>query len=66
MRDDITWLNGQGSHKEHDISKALDKRAGAEREVVGRRQFADGSFVRRTGGDFNGEQSDSIERRVQQ
>jgi hypothetical protein len=29
------WLHGQGFPKSHNISKAIDKKAGAEREVVG-------------------------------
>jgi len=35
IRDVITWLYGQGFPKSLDISKAIDKAAGAEREVVG-------------------------------
>ena len=35
VRDVIAWLHGQGFPKGHDISKALDKRAGAERETLG-------------------------------
>lgn len=35
IRDQIMWLYGQGFPKSLDISKALDKLAGAEREVVG-------------------------------
>ena len=35
MRDCMMWLYGSGFPKSHDISKALDARAGAEREVVG-------------------------------
>lgn len=34
IRDCIMWLYGQGFPKSHDISKAIDKAAGAEREVV--------------------------------
>jgi DNA modification methylase len=34
MRDSIAWLYGSGFPKSMDISKALDKAAGAEREVV--------------------------------
>jgi hypothetical protein len=29
------WLYGSGFPKSHDVSKAIDKAAGAEREVVG-------------------------------
>jgi DNA modification methylase len=34
IRDVITWLYGSGFPKSHDISKAIDREAGAEREVV--------------------------------
>lgn len=35
VRDCLMWLYGSGFPKSLDISKALDKRAGAEREVIG-------------------------------
>src|SRR5690554_1417894 len=35
IRDMIAWLYGSGFPKSHDISKAIDKMMGAEREVVG-------------------------------
>jgi DNA modification methylase len=35
VRDQIMWLYGSGFPKSHDVSKAIDKAAGAEREVVG-------------------------------
>ena len=34
IRDQIAWVYGSGFPKSHDISKALDKSMGAEREVV--------------------------------
>lgn len=37
VRDCLSWLYGSGFPKSLDISKAIDKAAGAEREVVGRR-----------------------------
>ena len=37
VRDVIEWLYFSGFPKSHDVSKAFDRRAGAEREVVGRR-----------------------------
>ena len=45
IRDCLMWLYGQGFPKSLDVSKAIDKAAGAEREVVGKtesikRQFA--------------------------
>src|SRR5699024_9187625 len=36
MRDSLAWLYGSGFPKSHDIGKAIDKLAGAEREVIGR------------------------------
>jgi len=41
IRDVIMWVYGSGFPKSHDISKAIDKAAGAEREVVGRGKYAD-------------------------
>lgn len=35
IRDTIMWLYGSGFPKSHDISKAIDRAAGAERKVVG-------------------------------
>lgn len=35
VRDSIAWLYGSGFPKSLDVSKAIDKRAGAEREIVG-------------------------------
>ena len=36
FRDTIMWLYGSGFPKSLDISKAIDKQAGAEREVIGK------------------------------
>lgn len=38
VRDCIQWVYGSGFPKSMDISKAIDKQAGAEREVVGKYQ----------------------------
>jgi site-specific DNA-methyltransferase (adenine-specific) len=35
IRDTVMWVYGSGFPKSHDISKAIDREAGAEREVVG-------------------------------
>jgi site-specific DNA-methyltransferase (adenine-specific) len=35
IRDMVSWLYGSGFPKSHDVSKGIDKAAGAEREVVG-------------------------------
>lgn len=48
IRDQIQWLYGSGFPKSMDVSKAIDKAAGAEREVVGEKTFADGSKARKT------------------
>jgi site-specific DNA-methyltransferase (adenine-specific) len=37
IRDSIAWLYGSGFPKSLDVSKAIDKAGGAEREVIGRR-----------------------------
>ena len=42
IRDTLTWHYGSGFPKASDISKTIDKRAGAEREVVGEKTAPDG------------------------
>jgi len=44
IRDSIAWLYGSGFPKSLDVSKAIDRAAGAEREVLRRRsyEFTDG------------------------
>lgn len=37
IRDTVLWIYGSGFPKSLDVSKAIDKAAGAEREIVGRR-----------------------------
>ena len=37
IRDQIQWIYGSGFPKSMDVSKAIDKAAGAEREVVGKK-----------------------------
>lgn len=39
IRDSLMWLYGSGFPKSHDISKAIDKAEGAEREVLGVRHM---------------------------
>jgi site-specific DNA-methyltransferase (adenine-specific) len=59
LRDCLAWINGQGFPKNHDVSKAIDKEAGAERVIVGKgtsgpeagMQSLGPSGIR--GGDFN-------------
>jgi len=46
IRDMVQWLYGSGFPKSHDVSKGIDKAAGAVRKILGKRQFANGSFSR--------------------
>lgn len=55
VRDMIAWIHGQGFPKSMDVSKAIDKEAGAEREVIGRYQRPDGSGKRNCRQGFNPE-----------
>src|SRR5699024_9972400 len=55
MRDSLAWLYGSGFPKSHDVGKAIDKLAGAEREVIGTRNTAKGNGG--TGNDFLTESS---------
>jgi DNA modification methylase len=45
IRDQLQWLYGSGFPKSLDVSKAIDKAAGAEREVVGPKMRPDGKTV---------------------
>jgi site-specific DNA-methyltransferase (adenine-specific) len=47
IRDCVMWVYGSGFPKSHDVSKAIDKAAGAERQVVGVRPGHE-HFVHRT------------------
>lgn len=42
IRDSIHWLYGSGFPKSHDVSKAIDKAAGAVREITGQKFSPDG------------------------
>lgn len=46
IRDIIAWVYGSGFPKSTNISKAIDKAAGAERQVIGKYQRPDGSGER--------------------
>jgi DNA modification methylase len=46
IRDTITWLYGSGFPKSLDVGKAIDKAAGATREVIGRATYPNGVPVR--------------------
>lgn len=45
IRDSIAWLYGSGFPKSLDVSKAIDKAGGAEREVVGTHYLGTGSAL---------------------
>jgi site-specific DNA-methyltransferase (adenine-specific) len=45
LRDSIAWLYGSGFPKSLDVSKAIDKAAGAEREIIGTTNQAVGVFA---------------------
>ena len=45
IRDTIMWLYGSGFPKSHNVSKAIDSSAGAEREVIGRRTDGPSSWM---------------------
>ena len=42
IRDTLGWIYGSGFPKSMDVSKAIDKAAGAEREIIGRYTSPDG------------------------
>jgi DNA modification methylase len=50
IRDSLGWLYSTGFPKSLDVSKAIDKAAGAEREVVGPKVYADGHVQNHGGG----------------
>jgi len=56
VRDSIAWMYGSGFPKSLDVSKAIDKKAGAEREVIGQRTGAQADSTGRYGawGNDNG------------
>ncbi len=45
IRDQIMWIYGSGFPKSLDVSKAIDKMAGAKREVVGQKMRPDGKAM---------------------
>lgn len=54
IRDQLQWIYGSGFPKSLDVSKAMDKAAGAEREVVENRKFGARSAEAVTSGASNG------------
>jgi DNA modification methylase len=55
IRDQIMWLYGSGFPKSMDVSKAIDKEAGAKREVVGFKTSPDGRDYSTEGAKDKGE-----------
>ncbi|WP_312800935.1 DNA-methyltransferase [Corynebacterium variabile] len=53
IRDTLGWIQGAGFPKSMDVSKAIDKAAGAEREVVGTRKKLD-SYGQQAGNNVYG------------
>jgi site-specific DNA-methyltransferase (adenine-specific) len=53
IRDSIIWMYGSGFPKSLDVSKAIDKQAGAEREVVGKATRHGGGKSQIIKGDYN-------------
>ncbi len=49
IRDQIMWVYGSGFPKSLDVSKAIDKAAGAERERTGRRRVCQGTPIHKNG-----------------
>jgi site-specific DNA-methyltransferase (adenine-specific) len=43
IRDQMMWVYGSGFPKSHNVSKALDKMAGAEREIIGEKSAGIGT-----------------------
>jgi len=49
IRDCVMWVYGSGFPKSHDVSKAIDKAAGAERETAGPKVYAGGHIQNHSG-----------------
>jgi DNA modification methylase len=60
IRDQIGWCYGSGFPKSHDISKAIDRAAGAEREVIGSYRAA--TQTNNIGTSFNASAADEFGR----
>lgn len=58
VRDMLAWLYGSGFPKSLDVSKAIDKAAGAKREVIGSRPLT-GNGKTMKGGNFHQAESDT-------
>jgi DNA modification methylase len=60
VRDCIFWCFGSGFPKSHDVSKGIDKAAGAEREIVGKYISPDGKNRKAASGGGLPNDSDSL------
>jgi DNA modification methylase len=56
VRDCIQWIYGSGFPKSHNISKAIDKLHGAEREIIGSMQLQ-GTAKTLKGNNYNGDKN---------
>jgi site-specific DNA-methyltransferase (adenine-specific) len=54
IRDQIMWLYGSGFPKSHDVSKAIDREAGAERRVLAVEYISSRSMLSRSSQAING------------
>ncbi len=64
IRDCLSWLYGSGFPKSLDVSKAIDKAAGAEREAMGVRMYGDGHVQRSAESIGYGGCDPSVDRRL--
>jgi DNA modification methylase len=64
VRDTVMWVYGSGFPKSMDVSKAIDKAAGAEREVVETRRVKGGGMehINRTNADSHGYRPDGYQK----
>ena len=62
IRDTLTWHYGSGFPKASDISKTIDKRADAEREVVGKSRWSDCGEAFSSDGSHDGYKRDAHEK----
>jgi len=62
IRDTLMWVYGTGFPKSLDVSKAIDKIAGAKREVIGQYQTPEGGQILST---YNNWQDTSIQTGMQ-
>jgi len=60
IRDCVMWVYGNGFPKNHDISKAIDKAAGAERPVVGEGNKGDAARTCMNDASGNGRKKDYL------